>query len=213
MNPEMSAWLQSRHSERVQRNEAYVTALEEYYGVDAKDGRGKSRGQSRGGKEGSASASAGLKASKSDPGGLSARRSRKSSLAEGVLPVTTNLFRAKAYKSAANFMSVHFPSFDAKDGDGLSAGRGPMREAQEEECSRIKEVMKVANVSISDTTLERALLIPQDRPQAICVEGLLEDQEGLMQNPLPRELWRTAGVVGERKGKKARRRRRSGKRS
>jgi hypothetical protein len=62
-----------------------------------------------------------------------------------------------------------------------------------------------AGVPIKESVLRKALLIPQDRPEAICLEGLREEKEGLMVNPLPKEMWRKMTVGkkgGGKKGKK-----------
>merc|ERR1711871_759234 len=91
------------------------------------------------------------------------------------------------YKSASHFMSVHFPVFDSyKQSDNM----GPMRSQQMNECQRIIEVFEQAGIEIDPECVYKGLMIPQDRPESICIENLREGLEGLMLNPLPKEFWR-----------------------
>jgi hypothetical protein len=56
-------------------------------------------------------------------------------------------------------------------------------------------------LNVKESALRKALIIPQDRPEAICLENLRDEKEGLMINPNPREMWRKF-VAGGGKGKK-----------
>jgi hypothetical protein len=76
-----------------------------------------------------------------------------------------------------------------------------MRTTQLLEVGNILEVCEERNVHIREATLRKALVIPQDRPEAVCLEGLKTETEGLMVNPMPREMWRVM-TLGGKKGKK-----------
>lgn len=76
-----------------------------------------------------------------------------------------------------------------------------MRTVQLMEIADIVESCKDCGVKIKESTLRKALIIPQDKPEAVCLEGLKSETEGLMVNPLPREYWR---VMAMGKGKKKR---------
>jgi len=111
------------------------------------------------------------------------------------------------YKSAAHFMSVAFPNFDADEEDA----QGPMRMMQLVECARIMGAMDDFGMAgaIKEDTLRNALLIPQDKPEAISVENMRTSElEGLMANPIPKEYQRNpsfatgGGKKGGKKGKK-----------
>ena len=111
------------------------------------------------------------------------------------------------YKSAAHFMSVAFPNFEAdEEGDA----QGPMRMMQLVECARIMGAMDDFGMAgaVKEEALRNALLIPQDKPDAISVENMRTSElEGLMANPIPKEYQRVAtfasgGKKGGKKGKK-----------
>jgi hypothetical protein len=103
----------------------------------------------------------------------------------------------KKYASASDFMDTHFPSFDDMIGNG---NIGPMRAEQLDECDRVLHAL--ADFNVSEETVRRALLVPQDRPEAICLEGTKTATEGLMVNPLPKEYWRSGVAAGKKKKKK-----------
>lgn len=105
------------------------------------------------------------------------------------------------YASAAQAMATLFPNFEDEENPSTL---GPMRMMQLMELNTIVDVFNEAEVPIKESTLRKALLIPQDRPEAICLENMRDEAEGLMVNPMPRELWRkfTAGKKGGKKGKK-----------
>ena len=93
------------------------------------------------------------------------------------------------YKSADDFMRQHFPNFDSE---------GPLRTWQLLEVKQILE--QVGEQTVTESALVKALVIPQDKPESICQEGLRKPGEGLMVNPLPEEFWRK-GVEGGGKKK------------
>lgn len=106
------------------------------------------------------------------------------------------------YKSATQFMSTHFPKFED---DEVLESMGPMRQAQLIEVSDVMDVFARRNLNIKETVLKKALMIPQDKPESICLEGLREEKEGLMMNPNPPEFWRKMVVKkggGKKGGKK-----------
>ena len=107
------------------------------------------------------------------------------------------------YKSASQFMSIHFPVFDSYR---QTENMGPMRAQQMNECQRIIEVFEQAGINIDPECVYKGLMIPQDRPESICIENLREGLEGLMLNPLPKEFWRKELAPlkkgGGKKGKK-----------
>ena len=111
------------------------------------------------------------------------------------------------YKSATQFMATHFPNFEG--GEDEEEAMGPMRQLQLVEVSEIMEAFEDADVPIKEAALRKALVVPQDKPEALCLENLREATEGLMVNPLPKELWRKftmskkgKGGGGKKKGKK-----------
>lgn len=103
------------------------------------------------------------------------------------------------YKSAAQFMNVMFPNFE---GDDVPESIGPMRAMQLVEVARVMGACDEYDVKIKESALRKALIIPQDKPEAICLENLRTETEGLMGNPLPPEYWRKMAVAKGKKGKK-----------
>jgi len=109
------------------------------------------------------------------------------------------------YKSASHFMTTQFPNFE--DDDDFDT-QGPMRTIQLLEVAQIMDVCDEYDIKIKESAVRKALLIPQDRPEAICLENLRNEKEGLMINPNPREFWRKftakkGGKKGKKKKKKA----------
>lgn len=96
-------------------------------------------------------------------------------------------------------MDTHFPNFDIDD--NLDA-MGPMRAEQLAECEDILNCFSEAGLNISEKVIRDALLIPQDRAEAICLEGTKNPIEGLMTNPLPKEYWRKLVAAAKKKKKK-----------
>ena len=105
----------------------------------------------------------------------------------------------KKYASASEFMDTHFPNFDMDD--NLEA-IGPMRAEQLAECEQIMQCFSEMDIHVSEKTIRSALLIPQDRAEAICLEGTKNPVEGLMTNPLPKEYWRKIVAAAKKKKKK-----------
>ena len=112
------------------------------------------------------------------------------------------------HKSASDFMAATFPQFE-NDEDGDT--QGPMRMMQLVECARVMGALQDYGEerAVTMDTVRRALVIPQDKPEAISLENLRENQtEGLMLNPAPKEFWRqvpsakAGGKKGGKKGKK-----------
>ena len=100
------------------------------------------------------------------------------------------------------FMSVHFPKFDSSD-EQADAEQGPMRSLQLIECARIMGAMEQFGEGgrVSEKTLRQALVIPQDRPEAVSLENLRESElEGLWVNPMPREFWRKVTMPKAKRG-------------
>ena len=108
------------------------------------------------------------------------------------------------YKSAHEFMSVNFPDFED---DANGEAQGPMRMMQLLECARVMGSMNEFGMegAVSAKTVEKALLIPQDKPESVSLENMRDSGiEGLMTNPAPKELWRKVAFAGggKKKGKK-----------
>mmetsp|Transcript_1746 Transcript_1746/g.3293 ORF Transcript_1746/g.3293 Transcript_1746/m.3293 type:complete len:693 (-) Transcript_1746:314-2392(-) len=107
------------------------------------------------------------------------------------------------YSSAQDFMNKHFPIFDRPEND---KGLGALRKQQLQECDEVMESYECwggceeSELEITREALEKGLLIPQDRPTTICMEGLKDNVEGLMVNPLPKELWRKANIISSSGG-------------
>lgn len=104
----------------------------------------------------------------------------------------------KKYSSATQFMETHFPKFDTDDNVHAI---GPMRAEQLAECEDILQCFALMNIQISEKTIRNALIVPQDRPEAICLEGTKNPIEGLMTNPLPKEYWRKLVAAVKKKKK------------
>ena len=104
----------------------------------------------------------------------------------------------KKYASAGDFMDTHFPNFDDDENEDAI---GPMRAEQLVECADVYHCLSMAGLAVSEKTIRRALLVPQDRPEAVCLENSKNPIEGLMTNPLPKEYWRKMVVAGKKKKK------------
>ena len=80
---------------------------------------------------------------------------------------------------------------------------GPMRTMQMIECNRILDVCEDWGVPMDEGVLYRALIIPQDKPDALTIEqGLHDPVNGLMRNPLPPDKWRSCPDLAGGKKKK-----------
>ena len=52
----------------------------------------------------------------------------------------------------------------------------------------------VVLLHVTESVVRKALVIPQDLPDAVCMEGIRATSlEGLMLNPLPKEFWKHTG--------------------
>ena len=114
----------------------------------------------------------------------------------------------EAKKFMKNYMSDKF---------GVWTEEGPGRTWQMLECDKISLALSAAASDKDKTPLIRlkddqksrdavmkALVIPQDKPNAICQEQIRNPDVGLMENPLPKEFWRKlASGGGGGKKKKA----------
>ena len=172
LTEEAEKWLTDKEKERVKLFEDKVKKLKEDFA--AKADKGKKDGK---------------KDEKKDP-------KKKNTAPEDIPKLKPK------YKSAREFMAVHFPIFDAINQSSGSAG--PMRSQQISECARIVDAFEAVGYGIDKDVVHRALIIPQDRPESLCLENLREGPEGLMLNPLPKEMWRkeVKGGGGKKKGKK-----------
>ena len=75
---------------------------------------------------------------------------------------------------------------------------------KEEEAKKNGTYIKPFSKELMSAKLRKALVIPQDKPEAISLENMRQDEtEGLMVNPLPSERHRTTNfATGKKKGKK-----------
>jgi hypothetical protein len=103
----------------------------------------------------------------------------------------------RKYTSVEQFMSIHFPDFESKE------AMAPMRQMQLLEIAEIMQSCENYDTSIKESVLRKALLVPQDKADAICLEGLRDEKEGLMLNPNPSDCWRKMVMkTGKKGGKK-----------
>jgi hypothetical protein len=176
---EQEAWLDEREMQRAKKSEEYATKL-----ATAAAAKADKKG-AKGGKDGKKDAK--------DKGKGGKKAAGKAAVEE---------VKAKPkYLSAEHAMATLFPNFEDDDNPSTL---GPMRTMQLMEVGTILDVFAEAEVPIKESVLRKALLIPQDRPEAICLENLREQSEGLMQNPNPKEMWRkiSGNKKGGKKGKK-----------
>lgn len=106
---------------------------------------------------------------------------------------------------AIAFIRANFPSsrLDFVDHSGklsrpttapLTTHGNTPQQNQFEECDTILNSFKSKNMCICETTLQRALVIPFDTPDAVRKEQIASLRQGdrLMKNPLPQKLWRSS---------------------
>jgi hypothetical protein len=187
LNAAQEVWLQSREDARIKEA---VEALKARSETKSKSGaKGKGKGKKSGGAESKGEAgSKGKKGGGNDKAGKSSKvgsAGKKSGHAGAAGEAAVK----KKYKSASEFMGIHFPQFDEDDQEDCI---GPLRAEQLDECNKAASLLSAYNVS--SAVVRRALLIPQDRPEAICLENAKDSVEGLMVNPIPREFWRSGAV-------------------
>lgn len=190
LTEEQQQWIEERHSERTKKSEEVAKAL--VAAQQAKNDKKKGKDSKGKGKE---KESTGKKGGKSGNSGSAAK-----SATSAVNNATTQV--PSKYKSAQHFMDVHFPQFEADDN---LATMGPMRALQMMEVANVLEACDKYRVPVKESAVRRALVIPQDRPEAICLENLREEKEGLLVNPNPPEYWRkfsSGGKGGKKKKKK-----------
>lgn len=109
------------------------------------------------------------------------------------------------YLSAYDFMEKNFPNFDRDDSvdEDRDENLCPMRATQNHESDRVMGAFAKFNLPIKESVVRNALLVPQDYPEAICLEQLRTTSlEGLMMNPIKKELWRTFNRKVTKKGGK-----------
>ena len=189
LTQEQEQWLDEREVARSKKSEAVAKELLEAF--QAKNDKKKDKDKKDGKKD----------AKKDDKkGGKDAKGSRPTTAKGDANKDQANELRTK-YKSASQFMAVNFPNFE--DNENLDR-MAPMRKMQLMEVSEIVETFKDYNMTIKDTVLKKALIIPQDKPEAVCLENLREEKEGLFVNPKPPEYWRKMVIKASSKkgGKK-----------
>ena len=181
LSEEQEHWLEEREIERTKKSEELAKQL-----AQAAQEKADKKKSKDGGKDG--------KKDKKD------KKDDKGKRPQSASQLPEEKVKPK-YKSATQFMSVHFPKFE--DDDKLET-MGPMRTMQLVEVSKIMEALENRRVLVKDSVLRKALVIPQDKPDAICLENLRDEKEGLMVNPNPPELWRkfSASKKGKKGGKK-----------
>mgnify|MGYP003973316087 CR=1 FL=1 len=173
MTDEQDKWLDLQEKAREKAAAERLEALKEAMAGSKDKGKDKKDGKDKGGK-----------GDKGDKGGKGKGKGKEPPLEPVKIPCK--------YKSAGDFMKQHFPNFDAE---------GPLRTWQLLEVKQIMEQLEEG--AVTEQTLVKALVIPQDRPESICLEGLKRPGEGLMVNPLPEEFWRKGLEGGKgKKGKK-----------
>ena len=179
---EQELWLEDRETNRVKKSEEVAKKLFEAFQAKSDKKKDKDKGK-KDGKE-----KKDKNDSKSRPG------SGKSATDNN--PDSTK----KKYKSATQFMSTHFPNFD-QDEDFEKVA--PMRRLQLMEVASVTQAFADYNIPIKESALRKALIIPQDKPEALCLENLRGEKDGLLKNPNPPEYWRKMVVKkGGKKGKK-----------
>lgn len=186
MTPQQEQWLEEREKERakVSVEAAKKIAAEaaaksdKKKGKDAKD-KGKDKGKDKDKGKG-----------KDSKGGKDGKGNPISTEEEKIVP---------KYKSANEFMAKHFPTFEDEE-DAYTIG--PMRTSQLMEVARVLNACDEYDVTIRENTIKKALLIPQDKPEAICLENLRDEKEGLMINPIAKQYWRRFVMAKGKKGKK-----------
>lgn len=188
LTAEQEAWLEAKETERSRKSEALAKQM--VADVAAKADKKKNKDKDKGG------------AKKDDKDKDKKKKDKKAT--KSIASTDTAKTTASKYKSASQFMSTHFPQFEHEDD---AETMGPMRTLQLLEVSDILGSCERYQVNIREGALRKALVVPQDKPEAVCLEGLRDGPEGLMTNPMPPELWRkfTAPKKGggkKKKGKK-----------
>lgn len=142
-----------------------------------------------------------------EKGNLKEKNNRKSSgtkrTSVSSLPQMESAVKSK-YKNAADFMTKNFPNFSHDDciNENKEGGAGPMRISQNNEIERVMDTFDKLHLPIRVNALRKAILTPQDIPEAVCLEQLRTSSlEGLMLNPINKDLWRTFTKKSAKKNK------------
>ena len=171
LTEEAEKWLNDKEKERCKQFEEKVKKLKDEF--NAKADKGKKDGKDKGDKK-------------------DTKKDSKKKVEEEPPKIISK------YKSASQFMSIHFPVFESLS---RSETMGPMRAQQLNECAQIIEVFEQHGIQINKESVYKGILIPQDKPESICLEDLRQGLEGLMVNPLPKEYWRKEMAPSKKKGK------------
>jgi hypothetical protein len=185
LTEEQEKWIANRETARVKKSEELAIKL--FEAAQSKQDKKKKKDGDGGNKDAKNKAAAKKKA------------------ADAAAAATAADAAKPKYANAEEFMSVHFPTFDTTDAliaNSAQDANGPMRTMQLIECAQVSEAFVNRGLDIKESTLVRALVVPQDRAEALCLENMPEGGEGLMRNPLPMEYWRKAVIKGGKKGKK-----------
>ena len=179
-------WLEDRESERVKISYEMAKKLVEDEAAKAnkkkekgdKDGKGKDKDKDKKSKE-----------------------KEKKAKEEAAKKAASAKPPPPKYRSASHFMSINFPNFDGDEEEDRVESCGPMKITQMAEVERVLDAFGRVDMPINESVVRKALVIPQDLPDAVCQEGIRETSlEGLMLNPLPPEFWKISGKA--KKGKK-----------
>ena len=148
-----------------------------------------------------------------DKGGKGGKKDKNAKTEEPIEPIEEIKYPREHYvQKAQEFMDKYM-----KEKIGVWNQEGPTRTWQLLEVDKISQTFKAVQNDKDKTPLirlkddaqslekiKRALVVPQDKPDAICQEQLRNPQAGLMENPLPKEFWRkqVSDGGGKKKGGK-----------
>lgn len=204
--PEQEAWLANRESERMKKNEDYMKSM----AVKTKDKGDKTK--TKDDKE-KTSKSKSTETQSKTKGSVSRTGTPKIGATKelGNTAIGTATEPTKQYSTASEFMSQQFPMFavyQQQENQQKEAANTRQRSKsltspewesklhknQHNECVEILDTFQKKRLSAPKAdVLMKALVIPQDVPEQICIEQLatmgLKDK--LMTNPLPPEFLRS----------------------
>eukprot|EP01039_Chlorochromonas_danica_P007258 gene7258-8027_t len=178
MTLEQERWLDEREAERCKLSEAVAKQLVAEVQRKGDKKKGKDKGKA----------------------GKGEKEQKRNNSAPSHMPNSKDIHKPK-YKTASQFMAIHFPQFENEHDQHTM---GPMRAIQLSEVEDVMESCGRHHITIKEAAIRKALVIPQDKPEALCLEGLREGSEALMVNPKPQELWRKFVAAKKGKGKKKR---------
>lgn len=170
LTAEQEQWITTREAERAQKSLEMAQELAAAAALKAEKKKNKDKG-----------------------GGDANQKSKSSSAKKKAAEVEVPVKPKPKYKSAAEYMRINFPNFDGDrtiTGDCTDDAHGPMRTMQLIECAQVAEAFARRDLPIKESALYNALVVPQDRPEAICLENMKAPGDGLMVNPVPMEYWR-----------------------